>query len=914
MKNMNYKKIFLGRRIVGVVICVLLVATSMTAITATSNLKGDIKQRLNLNKQVISPDSLSYSFYFKEPSFESIQAGGSEYTKINMPGCLAIGQQAGEPNMPLKIVKLLLPPKKAVSSIDVVGTPVSIDLSGIDLTKKPVFPYQKPVPIGNDKPQEFIINKNVYSSATPYPSAIYTDYHIGYSHGYAILDLGLNPMQYTPKAGTLVYYQEMTIFINLKDTNYVNQFFSNNPSDEAYVKSLVSNPDFTQLYQTADLPTFEYPGGLCDPSQNFDYVIVTTTQNGLDHWDIGGTLTYNWDSLMAKHAGDGLTSTLVTVQDIDSCTDYQNSDSLFNDQQAHVREFCKDAYEDWGTRYILFAGDAEYIYPRLMDSNGEYGVDADLYWSNLDNNFNGDHDSQWGEEYDSGFDLYAELYIGRIPCDVPQDVSNWLTKSFYYADSSDPDYLDNAAFYGGDTGWDCQGDDFMDYSAIKGTSTWLGPDPNNPGPFPTWVGFQFGFETWNEVNPENQYNLSNKWTQAPSPNPGWRGNGIVGLRNAINNDLVTIISAIAHANNQMSLDVDVSQWQSQYHNTKPFLIHDYGCHCGDFDDGDGILDLMLFDSNIKLSFGCIYNTGYGWGQYESTNSSSAFQAKEFWGYFLDVENHSGDLSNWQLGKAQAWSKDQMAPMMDWGNYDGTWREIIQSCLLFADPAQQLKTPHPSEPPETPDAPDGPDQWIRNIECTFSSVTTDPEGDNISYIFDWGDGTLSSWLGPYQSGQTVEEEHAWTELGDYEVKIRAKDIWGVTSDWSEASVISIVEDQAPIKPAITGKQRIVGGLNYNYTFVSTDPEGDDIYYKIDWDDGHVTDWLGPYSTGESIALGHKWLQKGDYTIKAWAKDIYEKMSGQSNYMVKVLFVINSNPSNNQMMLNILQSLQQKATNS
>ena len=41
----------------------------------------------------------------------------------------------------------------------------------------------------------------------------------------------------------------------------------------------------------------------------------------------------------------------------------------------------------------------------------------------------------------TGFDLYAELFVGRITCDVPQDVSNWLTKSFYYADSAEWDYL-----------------------------------------------------------------------------------------------------------------------------------------------------------------------------------------------------------------------------------------------------------------------------------------------------------------------------------------------------------------------------------------------------------------------------------------------------------------------------------------
>lgn len=89
-----------------------------------------------------------------------------------------------------------------------------------------------------------------------------------------------------------------------------------------------------------------------------------------------------------------------------------------------------------------------------------------------------------------------------------------------------------------------RGDDFVGYSAIKGTDDWLGPNPDDPGQFPAWVGFQYGYETWNAVNPGNECNLSVKYTEEP-PNPGWSGLGAAGFRTAIKNDLVTIISGIA---------------------------------------------------------------------------------------------------------------------------------------------------------------------------------------------------------------------------------------------------------------------------------------------------------------------------------------------------------------------------------
>lgn len=861
MKRTKTHILYGGRFVIGVAICVLLLSTSL----ATAIVKP-----FHSGEQLLSGQTeLTYTWGFVEPGFQTISAEGSEYTLIHMPGCIAGGMEIGAPQMPMQMIQLLLPPKTTATGISVSGTPVVIS-QPVDLTAKPVLPYQKSVPFGSEEPQVFVKNLDMYSSDQLYPSKVYTDYSIGHSHGYNIISFGLSPLQYSPSSGVLMFYPSMTVTIELENTGYVNEFFRNNPSDQAYVKTLVSNPEIAAYYQTGDLPVFEYPGGLCDPTDQYDYVIVTTTQNGLDDWDIGGTLTYNWESLMQKHNGDGLACTLVTKQDILACPDYYNPVALFNDSQARIREFCRDAYEDWGLSYVLIAGDSDTMPARLMSSGGESNVDSDLYWSNLDNTFNNDNDNSWGEEGDSGFDTYAELFIGRITCDTPQDVSNWLTKSFYYADSAEWEYLENTGFFGGDTGWNCQGDDFMDYSAIKGTNEWLGPSPDT---FPSWVGFQFGFETWNLVNPGNPFNLSVRWTAEP-PNPGWQGGSssaaITGFRNAINEDHVTIISGIAHANNQMSLDVDADDWEDLYTNTKPFFIHDYGCHCGDFNDGDdGVLEVMLFHSETELAFGCVYNTGYGWGNLYCTNSSSAFQAKEFWRFFLDVENKSGDLSNWQFGRSHAYSKDQMVPMIDWDG--GTWREIIQCCLLFGDPAQQFRTAHPSEAPSQPTKPSGPTLGIWHVEYSYTSQSTDPENEQVFYLFDWGDGSNSGWLGPYSSGQNAMGSHIWTELGTYEVKVKARDIWGAGSAWSEPLIVTITDNTPPDVPQVTGPAEGKPGKPYLFNMVTTDAQEHLIYYFVDWGDNTTSDWLGPYLSGTEIHVTHSWDAEGTYTVKVKAKD-------------------------------------------
>jgi hypothetical protein len=681
---------------------ILLVTTAISPIVVSFSAQTTVE--IIKESSIIEPNSdtksLHYTFAFRPPHLHGVKLPEGTFATYSMPGCFLIGSNPGEPMFQVKPIRMLLPQGADVTTVEVITDKIiEIDAKahGIDLTKTPIFPYQPPVPIGHP-PLDFQFDHEIYQSLDKIPEGEHDHFDIGYCRGYAILTLNLYPTQYVPAEGKLWYYPEMTVEVKLTMTGDINQFYRHtNDEDKAWISSLVCNPEVTQTYTQPLVKGTVYSGGLCDPSDNgglgYDYVIITSEAL----FDF--TVTYTWDDLISRKQLEGLEATKMKVEDIVACPDYWNPDPLFNDTPARIREFCKDAYVDWGTAYILIGGDQDgvnRVERRKMAYLDEPYVESDIYWTHLDNTFNADHDSYWGEEGDSGFDLYSEMYSGSIPCDDETDISNWLTKSFFYADNLEEDYLDNAAFYGGDTGWDCQGDDFIDYSAIKGTDDWLGPIPHSDGPYPTWLGFQYGFETWNSENPGLEYDLSVKWTAEP-PNPGWQGGSesaaINGLKNAINNDQCTLISAIAHAYEGMSMDVYDYQWEANYHNTKPFFLHDYGCHCGDMDAADdGVLHSMLFHSDTELAFACVYNTGYGWGNLYSTNSSSALQQKSFWDYMFDTVNNSGSTMNWQLGKAQEWARDLMAPTIDWDPYYGSWRGIIECCLLFGDPAQTIKPP------------------------------------------------------------------------------------------------------------------------------------------------------------------------------------------------------------------------------
>jgi hypothetical protein len=203
--------------------------------------------------------------------------------------------------------------------------------------------------------------------------------------------------------------------------------------------------------------------------------------------------------------------------------------------------------------------------------------------------------------------------------------------------------------------------------------------------------------------------------------------------------------------------------------------------------------------------------------------------------------------------------------------------------------------------------DGQTSGCEGEELLFSFSATDPEGDDIYYFLDWGDETNSGWIGPYASGVTGETTNSWDTMGTYDVKVRAQDINNKLSEWSDPLTVTIVENLPPGKVTIDGPKWGFGGVDYEFTFVSTDPEEHDIYYRINWDDGDDTGYIGDYSSGETITLSHSWKNKGEFWIKAWAKDANGAESPQASYKINVLTNANKQKSVNLIFNQILENI-------
>jgi len=83
---------------------------------------------------------------------------------------------------------------------------------------------------------------------------------------------------------------------------------------------------------------------------------------------------------------------------------------------------------------------------------------------------------------------------------------------------------------------------------------------------------------------------------------------------------------------------------------------------------------------------------------------------------------------------------------------------------------------------------------------------------------------------------------------------------------------------PEVPDISGPTSVKQGEECKYTVISTDPDGDDVYYQIRWGDNSSDEnWYGPYASGEAVTFTHTWESMGNYTIAAMAMDTHNNQS-------------------------------------
>ncbi len=125
------------------------------------------------------------------------------------------------------------------------------------------------------------------------------------------------------------------------------------------------------------------------------------------------------------------------------------------DDSDRIRQFIRDAYVRWGTKWVLLGGDVHIVPTRFARTvfYGNENIPCDMYFSCLDGNWNADGDSLFGEGYASpedlgdNVDLLPEVYVGRATVASLEEAALFVNKTLQYEKTPVGDYENTVLFF-----------------------------------------------------------------------------------------------------------------------------------------------------------------------------------------------------------------------------------------------------------------------------------------------------------------------------------------------------------------------------------------------------------------------------------------------------------------------------------
>jgi len=688
-------------------------------------------------------DKIVIIYSFETPKISQTKIDGVFYDQISINEVPCFGDP-GQPFIPMKGSYILIPQGTKVNKIDVIYEDVISLGKGFNLEPVPqvVTSYIKTLS------KSITRDEKIYSSNQNFPGKLFDEIGVYSFRGYDILVLNLYPVQYNPLSGEILYYPELIVSVETIGSDK-NKFYRGLEQDKTLLQSKVDNANI--------ITTYDQKTNLNSNTNQYDLLILTTNE-----------FKSSFEPLKNVHDVNGISTEIRTLSDISLIPSSVTAED--------IREFIKEEYAENGIEYLLIGGDADIIPTKMLyvsgydeDNPGRFYdtiLPVDQYFGYLDGPFNNDGDELWGEPEDGengeDVDLFAEVYVGRACVDIIQDVDNFVQKTVSYINMDlEEEYLSEVILAGeflGEFNTLNFGGDLLD-ALIDGSSR---------------DGFTTVGISSDNYNIETVYDRDWPGFVVTDPwNTGWSSQD---LTQAANQN-VHILTHDGHSNygyNMRMRNDDVSQFT----NTKPFFAYSCGCMAGGFDDPDEY-DCFAETMTVKTingAFAGIWNARYGFFWADRTDGDGSMFLRQFWDavYGENIPN---------LGKANQDSKEDNLNLLKRSMIRWTYYQLN----LFGDPSVSF---HVSYPPEKPIKPDGPVSGNPGETKVYTSSSTDPNGDQIYYLFSWGDGTDSGWLGPYDSGQMVESNHAWDKQGNYEVKVKAKDTYGVEGPWSDPLSVSM----------------------------------------------------------------------------------------------------------------------------
>jgi len=490
---------------------------------------------------------------------------------------------------------------------------------------------------------------------------------------------------------------------------------------------------------------------------------------------------------LADHKNNrGIPTKIVTLTEIHEGSYFpaQGRDNI-----EEIKYFIKDAIETWNiTNVLIIGGAADFpareTHVQIGTSDKEIFVSdlyyADIYngtgafstWDTNENDLFAEYN--WEGETDT-IDLYPDVRIGRLACINSEQVTTAVNKIITYENTKayTKNWFNNIVVIGGDTVPESYGDD---------SETDEGERVN-----------QFILDRMQGFIPDIIWDSNNRLS-------GIVPSGLENIKNGIENGCgfldfsghggSWVWTTFPHNGERQTLPTPTGRYTNTIigeltnGDMLPIVING-GCSLGKY-QVDENCNAWAFIANPNgggiASFGA---TGLGYiyvGEYvteglvEGLNIDiiEAYQdgAKTFGEMYVNGFNN------------------YMHSNLDDGDY-----KTLMEWHAFGDPTLQIG--EESNPPEKPNTPVGPASGKKGETFQYTTSSTDSDNDQLYYLFDWGDGTYSGWLGPFSSGEEITASKTWETQGEFEIRVRAKDAHGVQSIWSEPLIVTMSKSKVKL---------------------------------------------------------------------------------------------------------------------
>jgi len=489
--------------------------------------------------------------------------------------------------------------------------------------------------------------------------------------------------------------------------------------------------------------------------------------------------------LITHKINKGVTAKFVSLTEVYGGTYFP---ATGRDDQEKIKYFIKNAIENWGTIYVLLlGGDSDFptrtthVYIESEAPNPERFT-SDLYYADIYNATGGfcswdSNNNDLFAEYNwygqtDQVDLHPDVYIARLACTSNTQVTTCVNKIIGY--ETTPGYqqswFPNLVLVGGDTSLDSNGVNEGEYAnsnveelmnSFIPNELWVSNrkltslKPTGVSNIKDAIDAGCGFVDFSGHADTDDWathpHLSlETWVPTPTP-PG--GFSVTDIKTLSNGEKLPIVTVEACWTSKFATDANCFSWA--------FISNANGGAIGSF-GATGLGYCYTGSSVTQHLIGKI-----GLDTYKAYKLDKATTFGEMYADAIDNYIHAG---------------------MDKEDY-----KTVEEWQPFGDPS--LVIAEESQPPAKPSTPSGPTDGKIGVEYTYTTMTTDPESDEIYYLFDWGDGTNSGWVGSLNNDTTASAKKIWSARAAYKIRVVAKDIHGQLSVVSDPLSVTIPRTRA-----------------------------------------------------------------------------------------------------------------------